>query len=203
MKKSTSIPFDFNSWREGTMTFNFEQKGAYMTLLDAQYSKGGLTIEEIKTILNGGYERLWGVLKSKFVEEDGLWHNQRAKKERAKKEKPMAVKSAAPTSKEEKKTIQLPTELKEAFAAFLEMRVRINKPATEYAQELVKAELKRLCKGDVELAVAILNQSIVNSWRDVFPLNEKSAYLYKPKNGQQPTAPVLQSTLSIFNQKKP
>lgn len=55
------------------------------------------------------------------------------------------------------------------FNEFLEMRNKINKPATQKAQELV---LKVLEKVSLETAVLMLNQSIVNNWRDVYPLNQ-------------------------------
>ena len=55
------------------------------------------------------------------------------------------------------------------FNDYLEMRKQIRKDATSRAQELV---LKELHKFDIETAISMLEQSIVNSWQGVFPLKE-------------------------------
>ena len=60
---------------------------------------------------------------------------------------------------------------------YLDMRKRLRKVATERAQELV---LKELHKHDLKTAIAMLEQSIVNSWQGVFPL--KTAQTFQGKN---------------------
>ena len=52
---------------------------------------------------------------------------------------------------------------------FLLMRHSLKKPPTDYAQELA---LKQLHKVDMEVAVKMLEQSIINSWKGIFPLKE-------------------------------
>lgn len=64
----------------------------------------------------------------------------------------------------------------EAFNDYLEMRIKIHKPATNKAQELV---LKDLHKYNLETAIKMLENSIVNSWRGVFPLREQVSNLTK------------------------
>ena len=49
------------------------------------------------------------------------------------------------------------------------MRTKIRKPLTERAEELIINELNKLAT-DEKTQVAILNQSIMNSWQGVFPL---------------------------------
>lgn len=56
------------------------------------------------------------------------------------------------------------------FDNFLEMRKKIKKPATLFAIDLVKKELEKLAPGDDKLKIEILNQSIRNSWQDVYAL---------------------------------
>jgi hypothetical protein len=56
---------------------------------------------------------------------------------------------------------------KTAFYAYLEMRVKIKKPATEHAQRLL---LKELSDYSVENAIAMLEQSVLRSWLGVFPV---------------------------------
>jgi len=55
---------------------------------------------------------------------------------------------------------------------FKEMRTKIKKPMTKKAEELLINKLDRLTN-DKEEQIAILNQSIMNSWQGVFPLKDK------------------------------
>lgn len=75
------------------------------------------------------------------------------------------------------------TELQKAFDAYLEMRKKIKKPATDRAIELVKKKVNRLAPGNVQLAIDILNQSILNGWQDVYELKTEGTFI-KGKNGK-------------------
>ncbi len=59
----------------------------------------------------------------------------------------------------------------ETLEAFLEMRKKIKKPATNKAIELI---LKKLHEHDLLTAISMLEQSIINSWQGVFPIKNKS-----------------------------
>lgn len=61
-------------------------------------------------------------------------------------------------------------EFMEAWTGFLEMRNEIKKPATEYAQKLLLRKLETMSEGKIGTAVAILEQSVLSSWQDVYPL---------------------------------
>lgn len=63
----------------------------------------------------------------------------------------------------------------EALVAFLEHRRAKGKPMTEYAKERLREKLSRMA-GDDDTKAAILNQSILKGWTDVYPL-EKAAGL--------------------------
>lgn len=69
--------------------------------------------------------------------------------------------------------------LNQAFLDYLEMRKRIKKPMTDRAIELAIRKLKELStlpfsdSIDNDLAIKILNQSIMNSWLGIFPLREQ------------------------------
>lgn len=67
----------------------------------------------------------------------------------------------------------LDEKLDSAFADYVEMRKQIKKPMTKRAIELAQKELERLSKGDNDMAIAILEQSIRNSWLGLFPLKEE------------------------------
>lgn len=63
-------------------------------------------------------------------------------------------------------------DLKAAFEAFKDMRRRIRKPMTDYAQSLLINRLKKL-SSDSNDQIAILNQSIENSWQSIYPLHQE------------------------------
>ena len=60
----------------------------------------------------------------------------------------------------------------ESWAAFHEMRRKLKAPLTAYAEKLIIRELVRL-KSAGQDPQACLDQSIMNGWRDVFPLRDK------------------------------
>lgn len=81
------------------------------------------------------------------------------------------------------KTPELPEWLPlDAWNAFLDMRKKIKKPATEYAQKLLLKKLAAFYVNDCDPSV-VLNQSIMNGWQD----------LYEPKD-QQGVARGIDST---------
>lgn len=74
------------------------------------------------------------------------------------------------------------------WEAFVEMRRKLRKPPTDFAIRLIVKELDKLrCLG--QAPDAVLQQSIRNSWQDVFPLREGSG-----KPGSTPPAPVDHSS---------
>lgn len=70
-------------------------------------------------------------------------------------------------------------EIKEALVEFIKMRKLIKKPMTNRALKKVIGKLKELAGDDATLATAILDQSIVNSWQDIYHLKED--YSKKPQ----------------------
>lgn len=69
--------------------------------------------------------------------------------------------------------------LNQAFIDYLEMRKQIRKPMTDKAVTLAIKKLQELSaipfsdSMDNELAIQILNQSVMNSWQGLFPLKEQ------------------------------
>jgi hypothetical protein len=74
----------------------------------------------------------------------------------------------------------------DTWQAFVEMRRKLKAPLTPYAEKLIIRELVKLKTAGHD-PQACLDQSIMNSWRDVFPLRDKglaknpSAELWKPE----------------------
>ena len=62
-------------------------------------------------------------------------------------------------------------ELQLALDSWIEMRKKMKGGITEHAIGLGKSELKKLSGGNTETAIAIINQSILNSWKGFFPLS--------------------------------
>lgn len=72
--------------------------------------------------------------------------------------------------------------LNRAICDFIEYRKKIRNPMTDRAVELLIIDLGKL-SNNRDIQIAILNQSIVNGWKGVFPLKEQKA------GGGKPPAP--------------
>ena len=87
-------------------------------------------------------------------------------------------------------------DLEDAFKEFINMRKEIKKPLTPYALKLAIKELFKL-SDDSEEMIAIVNQSIANSWQGLFPLKQKQKYqqsnkdFYTLGNGVQTSNPFV------------
>jgi len=62
----------------------------------------------------------------------------------------------------------------DVWKSYLEMRISIRKKATKNAEKLVLNKLQDMTKGNKELAIKIVEQSIENSWQGVFPLRTET-----------------------------
>lgn len=124
---------------------------------------------------NEGFSREKSLNKSKEKKSKGNIENNKGSE------------SPEPTSR--KKVLQHypeDEELSNVFGDFMEMRKKIRKPMTDRAITLLKNKLEGLATVngvfDRNLAIAILNQSIMNSWQSVFPLREEKAISSQPKS---------------------
>lgn len=71
--------------------------------------------------------------------------------------------------------------LQEPLREFVKMRKAIKKPITTHGVELALKKLEELTTSESE-AVEIINQSVMNSWQGLFPLNEDfKEHSYKHK----------------------
>lgn len=73
----------------------------------------------------------------------------------------------------------------EPWEAFLAMRVKIKKPATEYAQKLIIKKLQRFMQDGMPPA-DVLEQSILNGWQDVFELKNQARAAAPQQGGSWP-----------------
>lgn len=87
-------------------------------------------------------------------------------KKEGKKEKPSASYEVILSS------FNLDSDLMEALREFIKMRKLIKSPMTNHALELLIKKLLNMAS-DTGTRIAILNQSIENSWKGIFPLKEE------------------------------
>lgn len=64
--------------------------------------------------------------------------------------------------------------LNDTFIDFINMRKKIKAPMTDRAIDLAINNLNKLSNGDNDVAIEILNQSIMNSWKGLFPLKDNN-----------------------------
>ena len=64
-------------------------------------------------------------------------------------------------------------EFQKAFSDFKIMRVDKKEPLSKPAEDLILMKLYRLAGDNEQLAIDILNKSTINSWKDIFPLDNK------------------------------
>jgi hypothetical protein len=72
----------------------------------------------------------------------------------------------------------------DTWAAFVEMRRKVRKPMTGFAIKLIFDKLKKLAQ-DGDSPKEILEQSIRNSWQDVFAVKRDNGYGLKSDKIQQ------------------
>lgn len=96
------------------------------------------------------------------------------KEEKEEKEEKKNKKSASYVADEE---------LNNAILAFVDFRKKIRKPMTDNAIDLLISKLNKLSP-DINTQIEIINQSILNGWQGIFPLNQQNAYNSKSTNIQ-------------------
>jgi hypothetical protein len=70
---------------------------------------------------------------------------------------------------------QIPDEkLKKAFYDFIEMRKSIKSPLTENALKLAIKKASELSGGDSEQATKIVEQSVLNDWKGLYPVKDEN-----------------------------
>ena len=76
-------------------------------------------------------------------------------------------------------------ELDKTFSDYVSMRKQIKKPMSDRAIELAKGKLETLSGGDRDKSIAILNQSIMNSWQGLFELKQEAKNKTKFSNFEE------------------
>ena len=105
------------------------------------------------------------------------------KKEKKEKREEEKKKEVPKGTKKKELPVYYPNDekLNNAFDDFVQMRKQMKKPMTERAIALMINKLEKLSKVpfsdamDNDLAIKILEQSIVKSWSDIYPLKEENS----------------------------
>ena len=76
----------------------------------------------------------------------------------------------------------------DAYEEFKKMRKAIKKPMTARAEKILLNKLKKITnENDEQLAIKILEQSILNNWQDIYPLKEVQSERTGHKNAYRTT----------------
>ena len=119
----------------------------------------------IKENLKGGIkENLKGGIKEKFKDNNtDINTTSINKKENKKKETEQLI-------KEELERCQMYGNWESVINTFIDYRIERKKPLTSKGMVLMVRKLKELTGGDIYLAEQIIEQSIINGWQGLFPL---------------------------------
>jgi len=85
MAKDPAFLFYPGDFVAGTMHLDFECTGAYIKLLMLQFQKDRMTLHMIQQVLGHRFEHIWCQIKDKFVEDGGLFWNERLQLEKEKR----------------------------------------------------------------------------------------------------------------------
>jgi hypothetical protein len=72
-------------------------------------------------------------------------------------------------------------DLIEAINSFIEMRKKLKKEMTDNAVKLMLGKLKKLSLSE-SVQIDILNQSVMSSWTDIYPITQQKLFGNKPKS---------------------
>jgi len=114
-------------------------------------------------------------------------------KEKKKEQEPKAAPPAAPdvvgSESSQRFTFKPPSWVPaDAWAAFVDMRRKIRAPLTNHAAKLTVDELDKLRAGGDDPA-AVLNQSVMNSWRGIFAVKSKVVQMPLAPAAPEPKRP--------------
>lgn len=80
-------------------------------------------------------------------------------------------------------------DLLKSLESFIEFRKKIKKPMTDHAIKLLLGKLNKLANDETE-KIAILEQSILSGWQDVYALKSDSASKYQSGKLTKPNIPI-------------
>lgn len=203
MAKDPAFLFYPGDYVTGTMYLNFECKGAYIDLLMLQFQKDHMSLHMIQHVLGHKFNDIWPHIRDKFVEKDGMFWNERLRKEKENRVNYSKSRSSNRNSKkdmsnhmlqhmEDEDIIESNTivKLEETSRVLLPFNGKFSEKWEEwkiykkkehkfkYQTEISEnAALKKLVKlsGNNEAdAIQIIDESIANGWEGFFELKKNN-----------------------------
>ena len=156
---------------EGMITQNGAPNGTTLTLVKYEvYQGGGQTDETPNGTPNESSNGTTDESTDGTSNESS--NGTRYKKDKNDKEE---LKKDKKANKEKNNRVFFPNDekLNSAFADYVDTRKKIKSPMTDKAVDLAISKLMKLSNGDNDTAIEILNNSIVNGWKGLYPLKEK------------------------------
>jgi uncharacterized protein YdaU (DUF1376 family) len=197
-----------NDYIGGTMGMTFEQKGAYIELLMAQFNIGHMTSHMVGQILGQNNENLWKILQNKFkIDDNGCYFNERLEVEQNKRKMYSDSRknnlsgknqySKKQPQKQPKKQLGHMTyhmeivneiinrdvslkDFKETFLCWMDYKK--DRKESYKSESSIMAALNKLIDlsgNNPVIAKKIVNQSMANNWAGLFELPKQQ----KNKNG--------------------
>lgn len=78
-------------------------------------------------------------------------------------------------------------DLNNTFADFVEMRNATKEPMTDRAVTIAKKRINEYAKGNKQVAIAIIEQSILNNWKGIYPLKSNTNTAISPQQPKKVT----------------
>lgn len=213
MGKDPAFLFYSSDFLTGTMLMSNEQTGKYIRLLCLQHQKGGrlsrkdmigicgtqdedifdkFEVDEAGLYYNA---RLEAEMRRRSAYSESRRQNRLSKPQEGEPSQSYVrhMETEAETETEEKakpkKAVldfgqySLPQKVIDALMEWRDMRKGMKIPTSQRSLTLNVNELRKLSGGSAENMVAIVNQSIANGWRGMFPLKgANGGSQYNPKN---------------------
>jgi len=175
------------NWKDGRFMGQVIPRGSFVSSYSQLAEQTNLSVQNVRTAIN--HLKLTGELTVKSHSKYSVFtvvnycryqdDNRRANKQPTNNQQ---TTNKQLTTIEEYKEREEGEELKEykyypndetldrTFADYVDMRKKIKKPMTDKAINLAIKKLNDLSGGDSDMAIKIVEQSIMNSWQGLFPI---------------------------------
>ncbi len=203
MAKDPAFLFYPGDYVTGTMYLSFECKGAYIDLLMLQFQKDHMSLHMIQHVLGHKFNDIWPHICDKFVEKDGMYWNERLKKEKESRvnysksrsknrngNKDMSnhmlqhmedediIESNTIVSLEETSKVLLPFNgiFSEKWAEWKKYKKIEHKfhYKSELSENMALKKLVKLSGNNESIAVQIIEESMAGGWEGFFELKNKN-----------------------------
>lgn len=195
------------NWKDGRFQGIDIPRGSFVSSLSKLAEETGLTERKVRTALehlkttgevtSKSHSKFtvftvknYGSYQSTDTQNDKQMTGERQADDRRpttieERKKERSIKKSISNDIPEKKLFSENAELNQAICDFIEYRAKIKAPMTERAIKLLLKQLDKLAPGgEIPVKTAILEQSIMQGWKGVFPLREEKQQKEKLKKNR-------------------